>query len=96
MKILGYLVVCTDFSITKTFVKLVCYRFSSQFITNKYIEQLRILEKAINQYNDGTLDAVYIVYDDITETPDMQQFSNVAMKAYSKAAEENMLITYRI
>ena len=87
---------CTDFSIVKTIVKSVYYVFSSQFITDKYIEQLRILEKAINQYNEGSLDAEYTVYDDITETPDMQQQSDDVMKVNSKAAEENMVITCRI
>ena len=96
LKSLGCYVVCTDFSIVKTIVKLVYYVFSSQFNTDKYIEQLRILEKAINQYNERSLDAEYIVYDDITETPDMQQESDDVMKVNSKTAEENMIITCRI
>ena len=87
LKSLGRLVVCTDFSIVKTIVKLVYYVFSSQCITDKYIKQLRILEKAINQYNEGSLDAEYVVCDDITETPDMQQQSDDVMKANSKTAE---------
>ena len=37
------------------------------------MEQLLILEKAINQYNEGSVDAKYILYDDITKTSDMQQ-----------------------
>ena len=69
--------------------------FSSQFINVKYIKQLRILEKAIHQYNEGSLDAEYTAYDDITETPDMQQQSDDVMKANSKTAEENMVITGR-
>ena len=60
LKNLGRYVECTDFSIVKTIVKLVYYVFSSQFITAKYIE-LRILEKAINQYNGGSLNAEYMV-----------------------------------
>ena len=96
LKSLGRLVVCTDFSIVKTIVKLVYYVFSSQCITDKYIKQLRIFEKAINQYNEGSLDAEYVVCDDITETPDMQQQSDDVMKANSKTAEENMGITCRI
>ena len=56
LKSLGGLVVRTDFSVVKTIDKSVYYVFSSQFITDKYIQQLRILEKAINQYNDGSLD----------------------------------------
>ena len=87
LKSLGRLVVCTDFSIVKTIVKLVYYVFSSQCITDKYIKQLRIFEKAINQYNEGSLDAEYVVCDDITETPDMQQQSDDVMKANSKTAE---------
>ena len=54
LRSVGRLVVCTDFSIVKTIVKSVYYVSSSQFITEKYIEQLRILEKAINQYNEGS------------------------------------------
>ena len=42
-------------------MKSVYYVFSSQFITDKYVEQLEILEKAINQYNEGSLDAEFIV-----------------------------------
>ena len=61
-----------DFSSVKTIVKLVYYVFSSQFITDKHVKQLRILEKAINQYNERSLDAEYVACDDITETPDMQ------------------------
>ena len=94
LKSLGRLVVRTDFSVVKTIDKSVYYVFSSQFITDKYIQQLRILEKAINQYNDGSLDAEYIFYDDITETPDMQSCDVV--KANSKTTEENMVITCRI
>ena len=94
LKSLGGLVVRTDFSVVKTIDKSVYYVFSSQFITDKYIQQLRILEKAINQYNDGSLDAEYIFYDDITETPDMQSCDVV--KANSKTTEENMVITCRI
>ena len=67
-----------------------------QFVTDKYIEQLRILEKAINQHNEGSLDAKYMVYDDITEKPDMQQQSDDAMKANSKNTEEKMVITCRV
>ena len=70
--------------------------FSSQFITYKYIEQLRILEKAINQYNKRSLDVEYIAYNDFTETPDMQQQSDDVMKVNSKTADENMVIAYRI
>ena len=55
LKNLGHLVVCTDFLIVKAIVKSVYYVFSSQFITDRYIEQLRIFEKAINQYNEGSL-----------------------------------------
>ena len=69
---------------------------SSQFITNKYIEQLRILEKAINHYNEGSSDAEYIVYDNITKTPDMQNQSDDTMKANSETAGENLVITHRI
>ena len=96
LRSVGRLVVCTDFSIVKTIVKSVYYVSSSQFITEKYIEQLRILEKTINQYNEGSLDPEYIVYDDITETPDMQQQSDDLMKFNSKTPEENMAITCRI
>ena len=96
MKCLGRLVVCTDFSVAKTIVKLVYHVFSSQFITDKYIEQLRILEKAINQCNEESLDVDYIVYDDITEKPDMQLQSDDVMKVNSKTTEESMVITCRI
>ena len=97
LKSLGCYVVCTDFSIVKTIVKLVDYVFFSQFNTDKYIEQLRILEKAINQYNGESLDAENIVSDDNTGTPDMQQQSDDVMKANSKSTEEkNMVITCRI
>ena len=57
LKSLGHFVVCTDFSIVKTVVKLVYYVLSSKFITDKYMTQLRVLEKAINQYKEGFLDA---------------------------------------
>ena len=50
----------------------------------------------MNQYNERSLDTEYIVYDDITETPDMQQESDDIMKVSSKTAEENMVITCRI
>ena len=70
---MGRLVVCNDFSVVKTMAKSGYYVFSSQFITDKYIKQLQILEKAINQCNQGYLDAENLVYYDITETPDMQQ-----------------------
>ena len=96
LRSLGRLVVCPDFSIVKTIVKSVYYVSSSQFITEKYIEQLRILEKAINQYNEGSLDAEYIVYNNITEMPDMQQQSDDVMKVSSKTTEGNMVITCRI
>ena len=89
---LGRLVVCTDFSIVKTMVKSVCYVFPSTFITNKYIKQLGLLEKAINQYNEGSLDKECIVCDDIIETPVMQQQSDDVEEANSKPAEENMVI----
>ena len=72
-KSLSYFVVRTHFSVVKTIVKSIYYVFSSQFITGKYIDQLWILEKAINQYNEGSLDDEYIVSNAITETPDMQQ-----------------------
>ena len=49
LKSLAHLVVCTGFSIVKKIIKSVYYVFSSQFITDKYVEQLGILEKAINQ-----------------------------------------------
>ena len=88
LRSLGRLVVCTDFSIVKTIVKSVYYVFSSQFITDKYIEQLRILEKAINQYNEGSFDAEYMVYNGITETPDMQQQSDDLIKVNSKTAKK--------
>ena len=58
-------------------------------------EQLRILKKSINQYNERSVDAEYIVYDDITET-DMQRQSDDVVKVNSKTAEENMVITCRI
>ena len=89
LKNLGCIVVYTDFSIVRTIVKSVYYVFSSQFITDKYIEQLRILEKAVNQYNERCLDAEYIVYDDITEKPYMQQQSDDVMKANSKTTEKS-------
>ena len=89
---LSRLVACTDFSIVKTMVKSVCYVFPSTFITNKYIKQLVLLEKAINQYNVGSLDTEYIVCDDIIETPVMQQQSDDAEEGNSKPAEENMVI----
>ena len=73
LKSLGYFVVRTHFSVVRTIVKSTYYVFSSQFITGKYIDQLWILEKAINQYNEGSLDDEYIVSNAITETPGMQQ-----------------------
>ena len=78
---------CTDFSSVKTIVKLVYYVFSSQFITDKDVKQLRILEKVINQYNEGSLDVEYVACDDVTETPDMQHQSDDVIKANSKTAE---------
>ena len=89
---LGRLVVCTNFSIVKTMVKSVCYVFPSALITNKYRKQLGLLEKAINQYNEGSLDTEYIVCDDIIETPVMQQQSDDVEEANSNPAEENMVI----
>ena len=59
LKSLGHFVVCSDFSIVKTIVKFVYYVISSKFITDKYMTQLRVLEKAINQYKEGSLDAEY-------------------------------------
>ena len=96
LKSLSYFVVRTHFSVVKTIVKSIYYVFSSQFITGKYIDQLWILEKAINQYNEGSLDDEYIVSNAITETPDMQQPSDDAIKANPKTAKEKMVITCRI
>ena len=63
LKRLARLVGWSNFSILKAVVKSVYYVFSSQFITDKLrTEQLRILEKAINQYNEGSLDAEHMVY----------------------------------
>ena len=86
LKSLGCLVVYTDFFIVKTIVKSVYYVFSGQFVT----------DKVINQYNQGPLDAKYIVYDDITETSDMQQQSDDAMNTNSKTTNEIMVIRCRI
>ena len=46
-KSLARLVVCTGFSIVKKIMKSVYYLFSSKFITDKYVDQLRILEKEL-------------------------------------------------
>ena len=64
-----------------------------QFVTDKYIEQLRILEKAINQHNEGSLDAKYMVYDDITEKPDMsykQVMRNIYLDILLRAYHEEL------
>ena len=86
---MGYFVVRTHFSVAKTIVKSIYYVFSSQFFTGKCIDQLWILEKAINQYNEGSLDDEYIVSSAITETPDIQQPSDDAIKANSKTTKDS-------
>ena len=47
LKSLARLVVCTGFSIVKKIMKSVYYLFSSKFITDKYVDQVRILEKEL-------------------------------------------------
>ena len=53
------------------------------------------MRKQLNHCNERSLDAEYIVYGCIAETPDMQQQSDDVMKVNSKTAEENMVITCR-
>ena len=49
LKLLGRLIVCHDFNIIKKFAHAAYHVFSTQYIDEFFLEQLRILEKTINR-----------------------------------------------